>query len=213
MLKVKPWGISKNASMLLPVIIIKQNFQLWSWHACARIFWKKLFLTWIFVVDIGDNGPEEMLVVNLRWKQFLFRDRCENLSCSILRFNAWKASQTKIAARFLTHQFGCDWSQNNSDYKEAKTICTQRWMWHTNIIACKLDMCCCMAPQIETPIYTRRTATHQLLWQQQHTCGAVGGSSMERGVGGQPHKAPHFYPRHRHPPTRNDPPKKSLGPA
>ena len=29
----------------------------------------------------------------------------------------------------------------------------------------------------------------------------------------QPHKAPHFHPRHRHPPPRNDPPKNSLGPA
>ena len=35
--------------------------------------------------------------------------------------------------------------------------------------------CCCTAPQIETPICIRHTATHQLLWQQQHTCGAVGG--------------------------------------
>jgi len=36
---------------------------------------------------------------------------------------------------------------------------------------------------------------------------------MECGVGGQPHKTPHFHPRHRYPPPRNDPPKKSLGPA
>ena len=27
------------------------------------------------------------------------------------------------------------------------------------------------------------------------------------------HKTPHFHPRHRHPLLRNDPPKKSLGPA
>jgi len=32
--------------------------------------------------------------------------------------------------------------------------------------------------------------------QQQHMCGAVGGSSMERGVGGQPHKTLHFISRH-----------------
>jgi len=49
---------------------------------------------------------------------------------------------------------------------------------------------CCTAPQIETPICTRRTTTHQFFWQQQHTCGAVDGSSMECGVGGQPHKTP-----------------------
>jgi len=66
---------------------------------------------------------------------------------------------------------------------------------------------------METPICTRRTITHQFFWQQQHTCGAVGGSSMECRVGGQPHKTPHFNSRHWYPPSRNDPPKKSLGPV
>ena len=37
------------------------------------------------------------------------------------------------------------------------------------------------------------------------------GSPMECGVGGQPCKTPYFH--HRHPPSRNDSPKKSLGPA
>jgi len=37
------------------------------------------------------------------------------------------------------------------------------------------------------------------------------GSPVECGVGGQPFKTPHFHTRHRHP--RNDPHKKSLGPA
>jgi len=41
----------------------------------------------------------------------------------------------------------------------------------------------------------------------------VAESSMERRVGGQPHKTPHFNSRHRYTPSRNDPPKKSLGPA
>ena len=54
----------------------------------------------------------------------------------------------------------------------------------------------CTAPRIETPICTRRTTTHQFFWQQQHTRGAVGGSSMERGVGGQPHKTLHVNSRH-----------------
>jgi len=36
---------------------------------------------------------------------------------------------------------------------------------------------------------------------------------MECGVGGEPLKTPHFNPQHRYPPSRNDPPKKSLGPA
>ena len=36
---------------------------------------------------------------------------------------------------------------------------------------------------------------------------------MERGVGGQLHKTPHFKSRHRYAPPRNDPPKNCLGPA
>ena len=63
---------------------------------------------------------------------------------------------------------------------------------------------------IETPICTRRTTTHQFVWQQQHTCGVLGGSTMECGVGGQHHETPHFHPRHRHPSYLKDPPKKSL---
>jgi len=39
-------------------------------------------------------------------------------------------------------------------------------------------------PQIETPICTRHTS-HQFIGQQQHTCGAVGGSPLECGVGRQ----------------------------
>ena len=58
--------------------------------------------------------------------------------------------------------------------------------------------CSCTASQIETPKRTRRTTTHQFFWQQQHTCGAVGGSSMERGVDGRPHNTPHFNSRHRY---------------
>ena len=60
---------------------------------------------------------------------------------------------------------------------------------------------------------TRCTTAHQFFWQQKHTCGAVGGSSMEYRVGGQPHKTPHFISRHRYIPPWNDPPKKSLGSA
>jgi len=47
-------------------------------------------------------------------------------------------------------------------------------------IECKRTM-----PQIGTPVCIRCTTAHQFLWQQQHTCGAVGGSSMELGVGVQ----------------------------
>jgi len=36
---------------------------------------------------------------------------------------------------------------------------------------------------------------------------------MERAIGVQPHKTPHFNSRHRYTPAWNDSPKKSLGPA
>jgi len=70
--------------------------------------------------------------------------------------------------------------------------------------------CSCTSLQIETPICTHRTTTQQFFWQQ-HVCGAVGGSSMERRVGVQPHKTPHFKSRHWYTHPQNDPPKKSLG--
>jgi len=54
------------------------------------------------------------------------------------------------------------------------------------------------APQIKTPIWTCRTATHQFIWQQ-HTCSALGVSPLEWGVGRQTHKTPHFHPWHQHP--------------
>ena len=54
----------------------------------------------------------------------------------------------------------------------------------------------------------------------QYTCGTLGGSPMECAMGRQLYKAPlfyprhpHFHPRHPHSTLRNDPPKKSLGPA
>jgi len=75
-------------------------------------------------------------------------------------------------------------------------------------IECKL-----MASQTETPICTCHTTTHQLIWQQQHTCGTVGGLPVECGMGGQPHKTPYCHLRHRHPSSQNNPPKKSLGPT
>ena len=62
-----------------------------------------------------------------------------------------------------------------------------------------------MAPKIETPIFTRPKTSRHFIWQQQLTCGALGGSPMECGVGGQPHKTPHFHSRHQHPP----PPEKA----
>ena len=57
---------------------------------------------------------------------------------------------------------------------------------------------------------TRRTTSHQFIWQQ-HTCGAVGGSPMECGVGGQPQKTPHFHLQHRNPPTPERPSEEQPG--
>ena len=49
---------------------------------------------------------------------------------------------------------------------------------------------------METHICTRRTTTHQFIWQQQHTCGALGWSPLEWGVVGQHYETPYFHPRH-----------------
>jgi len=49
------------------------------------------------------------------------------------------------------------------------------------------------APKTETPICTCHTTAHQLIWQQQYTCGAVGGLPMECGVDRQPQKTLHFH--------------------
>ena len=71
--------------------------------------------------------------------------------------------------------------------------------------------CSCTVPQIETPICARHTTTHQFFWQQQHTFDAVGRSSIERGVGGQPHKTLHFNSRHRYIHTLEWPFQEELG--
>ena len=92
------------------------------------------------------------------------------------------------------------WASSQRSHTIFRTACHGAWTpallsAHPSI-ECKFT-----APQIETPICTRRT-TYQFIWQQQHTCGAVGRSSMECGVGGQPHKTSSFNSRHRytHPP-------------
>ena len=56
------------------------------------------------------------------------------------------------------------------------------------------------ASQIESPIYTPCTTTHQFIWRLQQTCGLLGGSPMECRVVGEHYETPYFHPRHRHPP-------------
>jgi len=69
------------------------------------------------------------------------------------------------------------------------------------------------ASQIETLVFTRRTTTHQSIWRQQHTCGALCGSPMECGIVGQHYETPHFRPCHRYQPAWSGPSKNSVRPA
>jgi len=55
------------------------------------------------------------------------------------------------------------------------------------------------------------TTSRQFIWQQPRTCGALGVSPMEFGAVGQPHKTPHFHPRHQHPPTPEWPSQEEPG--
>ena len=101
------------------------------------------------------------------------------------------------------------WASSQWSHTVSSTPCHGAWT-PVPLSAHPSTECRCTAPQIETRVCSRRTTHHFLC---QHTCGTLGGSPMECGVGGQPHKTPHFHTRHRHPPSLSDPPKKSLGPA
>jgi len=90
------------------------------------------------------------------------------------------------------------WASSQWSHTVSSTPCQGAWT-PAPLSAHPFIECRCTAPQIETLICTRRTTCHQFIWQR-HTCGTVAGSPMERGVDGQPHKTPHFHPRHRHPP-------------
>ena len=56
-------------------------------------------------------------------------------------------------------------------------------------------------------------AQHLISSSDNNICTAHWAHHQWKRVGRQPHKTPHFHPKHWHPPTRNGPPKKSLGPA
>jgi len=119
-------------------------------------------------------------------------------------YNNGKPSNSR---RHPTCWASSQWSHTVSSARCHRTWTTAPLSAHRSI-ECKLT-----APQIETPIWTRCTTSHLFIWQRQETCGAVGGSTMECGMYGQPHKTPHFHPRHRHPPHGCDPSKMTLGPA
>ena len=72
------------------------------------------------------------------------------------------------------------WASSQWSHTISRTPCHGAWTSAPLSTHPSIE-CCCTAPQIKTPICTRRTASDQLLWKQQHTCGAVDGSSMERG--------------------------------
>ena len=102
------------------------------------------------------------------------------------------------------------WASSQWSHIDPSTSCHGAWT-SAPLSAHPFIECKRTAPQVETPICTRRTTSNQFIRQQQHTCGAVGGLPMECALDGQPYKTPRFQTRHRHPP--NDPPKKSLGQA
>jgi len=84
------------------------------------------------------------------------------------------------------------WASSRRSYTVSSTPC--HGAWTSAPLSAHLSIeCKCMASQIETPICTRRTTTHRFIWQQQHTCGAVGGSPTEDGVVGQHYTRLHTF--------------------
>jgi len=65
-------------------------------------------------------------------------------------------------------------------------------------------------PQLESSICTRRTTSHQFIWQQ-HMRGAVGGLPMEWRVDGQTHKTPFSSPTPANPPEWPSPEEPGSG--
>ena len=102
------------------------------------------------------------------------------------------------------------WASSQWNHAVSSTPCHGAWTSAPLGVHLSIE-CKCTAPQIETPIYTCPATTHQFIWQQQHTCSAVGGSPMECGVGGKPYKTPHFHPQYRHPTPRKRPCQEQSG--
>jgi len=112
---------------------------------------------------------------------------------------SYTSGQPSHSRRHLT----C-WASSQRSYTFSRTPC--HGAWTSDPLNSHLSTECeCTAPQIETPIYSPPQTTHQFISQQQHTCGAVGGSLMKRGVVEQHYETPYFNPRHRHPPSQEEP--------
>jgi len=112
----------------------------------------------------------------------------------------------------LRHPTG--WASSQWRHTVSRTPCHGAWP-SAPLSAHPSIECKRTALQIETPICTRYpipTTSHQFIWQQ-HMCGAVGGSPMECGVGGQPHNDSAFSFPTPAPNSRNDPPENNLGRA
>ena len=75
------------------------------------------------------------------------------------------------------------WASSQWSHTVSTTPCHGAWTSAPLSVHPSIE-CKCTAPEIDTPICTRGTTTHQFIWQQQHTCGAVGGLPMECGVDG-----------------------------
>jgi len=106
---------------------------------------------------------------------------------------SYTSGQPSHPRRHPTCWFSSQWSQTVSD-----TPCHGAWTPAPLSVHPSIEWRS-TASQIETSICTRRTTTHQFIWQQQHIWGELDGSPLECGMGGQPYKTPHFHHRHRHP--------------
>ena len=84
------------------------------------------------------------------------------------------------------------WASSQWSHTVSSTPCHGAWKSAPPSAHPSIE-CRCTAPEIETSICTRRTTTHQFIWQQQHTCGALGGSPMECGVADNPTRLRIFF--------------------
>jgi len=74
------------------------------------------------------------------------------------------------------------WASSQCSHTVSSTPCHGAWR-PAPLSAHQYIECRCTAPQIKTPICIRRT-THQFIWQQQHTWGALGHGRPQGGKKG-----------------------------